>query len=130
MNARDRLTIALYQPDIPGNTGAIMRLAACLGIGIDVIGPAGFDHSDKALRRAADRAGFSIDTRTLQRGEIFVALSDIRDGHEFVKSAFEKGASAALVARAPNDTPDGAPLLVVPDTLEGLRDLARAAHPI
>ncbi|MCB9956459.1 MAG: UDP-N-acetylmuramoyl-tripeptide--D-alanyl-D-alanine ligase [Parvularculaceae bacterium] len=72
--------------------------------------------------------GVSIDTRTLQRGEIFVALSDIRDGHEFVKSAFEKGASAALVARAPNDTPDGAPLLVVPDTLEGLRDLARAAR--
>ena len=52
MNARDKLRIALYQPDIPGNTGAIMRLAACLGIGIDVIGPAGFDLSDKALRRA------------------------------------------------------------------------------
>ena len=52
MNARDKLRIALYQPDIPGNTGAIMRLAACLGIGIDVIGPAGFDLSDRALRRA------------------------------------------------------------------------------
>ena len=75
---------------------------------------------------AAD--GISIDTRTLKRGEIFVALADARDGHDFVKAAFEKGAPAALVARAPGDTPDGAPLLLVRDTLEGLRDLARAAR--
>jgi len=44
--------IALYQPDIPGNTGAILRLAACLGVTVDLIEPAGFDLSDKALRRA------------------------------------------------------------------------------
>ncbi|EDQ31510.1 putative rRNA methylase (SpoU class) [Hoeflea phototrophica DFL-43] len=44
--------IALYQPDIPGNTGAIMRLGACMGIGIHIIGPAGFDLSDRALKRA------------------------------------------------------------------------------
>ena len=44
--------VALYQPDIPGNTGAIMRLAACFGVALDVIGPAGFDMSDRALRRA------------------------------------------------------------------------------
>ena len=46
------LRIALYQPDIPGNTGAIMRLAACFGVALDVIGPVGFDMSDRALRRA------------------------------------------------------------------------------
>ncbi|HEV7251575.1 MAG TPA: tRNA (cytidine(34)-2'-O)-methyltransferase [Mesorhizobium sp.] len=44
--------IALFQPDIAGNTGAILRLGACLGIAVDVIGPAGFDFSDRALRRA------------------------------------------------------------------------------
>jgi tRNA (cytidine/uridine-2'-O-)-methyltransferase len=44
--------IALYQPDIPQNAGTIMRTAACLGIGVDFIGPAGFDLSDRALRRA------------------------------------------------------------------------------
>lgn len=44
--------IALYQPDIAGNTGTILRLAACMGVGVDVIGPAGFDLSDRALRRA------------------------------------------------------------------------------
>ncbi|WP_223475824.1 tRNA (cytidine(34)-2'-O)-methyltransferase [Oricola indica] len=46
------LHIALYQPDIPGNTGAILRLAACLGAAVHVIEPAGFDLSDRALKRA------------------------------------------------------------------------------
>ncbi len=44
--------IALYQPDIPGNTGAILRLAACLGVGVHIIEPAGFDLSDRTLKRA------------------------------------------------------------------------------
>lgn len=72
--------------------------------------------------------GVSIDTRSLKPGEIFVALRDARDGHEFLKSAFAAGASAALVARAPEDAPEGVPLLVVGDTLQGLRDLAAAAR--
>lgn len=46
------LRIALYQPDIAGNTGTILRLAACLGVAVDVIEPAGFDLSDRALKRA------------------------------------------------------------------------------
>lgn len=46
------LSIALYQPDIAGNTGTILRLAACLGLAVDVIEPAGFDLSDRNLRRA------------------------------------------------------------------------------
>lgn len=48
----DRIRIALYQPDIAGNTGTILRFAACLGLGVDIIEPAGFPLSDKALRRA------------------------------------------------------------------------------
>jgi tRNA (cytidine/uridine-2'-O-)-methyltransferase len=46
------IRIALYQPDIAGNTGTILRLAACLGLGIDIIEPAGFDISDRNLKRA------------------------------------------------------------------------------
>lgn len=46
------LSIALYQPDIAGNTGTVMRLAACLGLLVEVIEPAGFDLSDRNLRRA------------------------------------------------------------------------------
>ena len=47
------MRLALYQPDIPQNTGTILRTAACFAVPVDVIGPAGFDISDRALRRAA-----------------------------------------------------------------------------
>ena len=46
------MRLALYQPDIPQNTGTLLRTCACLGVAVDVIGPAGFDMSDRALRRA------------------------------------------------------------------------------
>jgi tRNA (cytidine/uridine-2'-O-)-methyltransferase len=46
------MRLALYEPDIPQNTGTILRLAACLGVAVDVIGPTGFDMTDRALRRA------------------------------------------------------------------------------
>lgn len=46
------MRIALYQPDIPQNAGTILRMAACLAIEVDIILPAGFDLSDRALRRA------------------------------------------------------------------------------
>jgi tRNA (cytidine/uridine-2'-O-)-methyltransferase len=46
------MRLALYEPDIPQNTGALLRLAACLGVGIDIIEPAGFVLSDRRLQRA------------------------------------------------------------------------------
>jgi tRNA (cytidine/uridine-2'-O-)-methyltransferase len=55
-NSRHEATgvrLALYQPDIPQNTGTILRLAACFGVPVDVVGPTGFDMSDRNLRRAA-----------------------------------------------------------------------------
>jgi tRNA (cytidine/uridine-2'-O-)-methyltransferase len=47
------MRLALYQPDIPQNTGTLLRLGACLGVPVDVIGPTGFDMTDRALKRAA-----------------------------------------------------------------------------
>jgi tRNA (cytidine/uridine-2'-O-)-methyltransferase len=46
------MRLALYQPDIPQNAGTMMRMAACLGVAVDLIEPAGFDSSDRNLRRA------------------------------------------------------------------------------
>jgi tRNA (cytidine/uridine-2'-O-)-methyltransferase len=46
------MRLALYQPDIPQNTGTMLRLTACLGVPVDIIGPAGFDVSDRNFRRA------------------------------------------------------------------------------
>ena len=72
--------------------------------------------------------GVSIDTRTIQQGDLFVALSAARDGHEFVAQAFEKGASAALVSRIPDGLDESVPLIVVDDVLDGLEALGRAAR--
>ena len=72
--------------------------------------------------------GVSIDTRTIQKGDLFVALKDIRDGHDFVAQALEKGAGAALVSRIPEGVPADAPLLIVDDVLTALDALGRAGR--
>lgn len=72
--------------------------------------------------------GVSIDTRTIQPGDLFVALTAARDGHDFVAQALAKGAGAALVSHVPKGVAADAPLLIVPDVLEGLADLGRAGR--
>ncbi|MEO0914967.1 MAG: UDP-N-acetylmuramoyl-tripeptide--D-alanyl-D-alanine ligase, partial [Pseudomonadota bacterium] len=75
-----------------------------------------------------EATGVSIDTRTLQPGDLFVALKDTRDGHDFVQAALTKGAAAVMVDHVPDGVSPYAPMLLVPDVLEGLRRLARAAR--
>ena len=72
--------------------------------------------------------GISIDTRSIRPGDLFVALKDARDGHDFVAQALEKGAAAALVSRIPEGVAEDAPLLVVDDVLPALEALGRAAR--
>jgi len=77
--------------------------------------------------QAFSLGGISIDTRTLKEGDLFVALQgDKRDGHEFVRAAFDAKAGAAMVARPLADATG--PLLTVGHTQRGLEDLARAAR--
>ena len=73
-------------------------------------------------------SGVSIDTRTLAPGDLFVALTDVRDGHDFVAQALEKGAAAALVSHRPKDVAVAAPLLIVPDVLSALVALGQHAR--
>lgn len=72
--------------------------------------------------------GVSIDTRTLQKGDLFVALKDVRDGHDFVAQALENGAAAALVSHVPEGVSVEAPLLIVDDVLKALEDMGRYAR--
>ena len=72
--------------------------------------------------------GISIDTRTIQVGELFVALKDQRDGHDFVATALANGACAALVSRVPDGIDKNAPLLIVSDVLAALLDMAQFAR--
>jgi len=69
--------------------------------------------------------GVSIDTRSLQPGDLFVALADKRDGHDFAQAALDAGAAAVLVSK-----PEAAngPRLVVDDVLAALRQLGVTAR--
>jgi tRNA (cytidine/uridine-2'-O-)-methyltransferase len=69
------LRLALYQPDIPQNTGTLLRMAACLGAAVEIIEPAGFDVSDRHLRRS----GLDyLDRVTVTRHRSWDAFSDWR----------------------------------------------------
>jgi len=72
--------------------------------------------------------GVSIDTRTLQPGDLFVALSAARDGHDFVAQALAGGAAAAMVSHIPDGVAADAPLLIVDDVLAGLTALGAAGR--
>ncbi len=72
--------------------------------------------------------GVSIDSRTVQPGDLFVALKDVRDGHDFVADALAKGAAAAMVSHVPDNVTAGAPLLRVADVLAGLTALGQAGR--
>src|SRR5215467_2974898 len=74
--------------------------------------------------------GISIDSRTIAAGDAFFAIKgDNRDGHDFVAAALAAGAGLAVVASERRESfPPVAPLLTVPDVLEGLRELAGAAR--
>ena len=72
--------------------------------------------------------GVSIDTRTLQPGDLFVALRAARDGHEFVAQALAGGAAAAMVSHLPDGVAADAPLLVVDDVQTALEALGRAGR--
>ncbi len=73
-------------------------------------------------------SGVSIDSRNVAPGDIFIALRDQRDGHEFVADALSRGASLAMVDHTPPGAADTAKLLSVADTLAGLTALGAAGR--
>jgi UDP-N-acetylmuramoyl-tripeptide--D-alanyl-D-alanine ligase len=79
--------------------------------------------SGAAVGGAFRATGVSIDTRTLEPGDLFVALAGVRDGHEFVAQALARGAAGALVTREA-----GCPAVVVSDALQALEQLGQAAR--
>ncbi|HKS86816.1 MAG TPA: UDP-N-acetylmuramoylalanyl-D-glutamyl-2,6-diaminopimelate--D-alanyl-D-alanine ligase [Pseudolabrys sp.] len=85
--------------------------------------------AERSGTTAAEIGGISIDSRTLSKGDAFFAIQgENRDGHDFVTNALAAGAGIAVVAETARARFPGAPLLIVPDVLGGLRDLARAAR--
>jgi len=67
---------------------------------------------------------FSIDSRNIRPGDLFFAIIDRRDGHDFLADALEKGAAGAVVSRDIRPLKEGVGLIRVEDTLRALQDLA------
>jgi tRNA (cytidine/uridine-2'-O-)-methyltransferase len=82
------MRLALYEPDIPQNAGSLLRLGACLGVGVDIIEPCGFLLSDRNFRRA---------------GMDYLQHADIRrhESWQRFRDDFSAGAHANLRANAP-----------------------------
>ncbi|WP_428428929.1 tRNA (cytidine(34)-2'-O)-methyltransferase [Pararhizobium sp.] len=97
------LRIALYQPDIPGNTGTILRLAACLGLAVDIIEPAGFDLSDKNLKRAGMDYIASVTLTRHINWELFEEVR-LAEGRRLVLASTKAAEPYTRFSFRPNDT--------------------------
>lgn len=115
------MRIALFEPDIAGNVGTILRTAACFGVAVDLIEPMGFPWSDRALRRAGmDYAGSAQVTRHPD----WAAFNAARQGRLVL--ATTRGAVDLWAARfEPDDTLlFGSETAGVPDHVHAASDLA------
>ena len=74
------MRLALFQPDIPQNLGAAMRLTACMAVGLDVIGPCAFPLSDKKLKRAALDYGPNARVTLHDSWDAFLAAPERQEG--------------------------------------------------
>lgn len=95
------MKIALYQPDIAGNVGTILRLSACLGVPCAIIEPCGFPFSDKALKRAGMDYADAVDVQRFADWQAFhqqaksegrrLALMSRKGSNSLYETKFEVG---------------------------------------
>ncbi|MDE1173368.1 MAG: tRNA (cytidine(34)-2'-O)-methyltransferase [Parvibaculaceae bacterium] len=119
--------IALYQPDIPQNTGTILRLGACMGVSVSIIEPCGFPFSDRGLKRAGMDYLAQADISRHESWEAFLAarppqsrlvLATTRGGLPYTEFSFARddilllGRESAGVPEAVHNVADAR--LIVP----------------
>jgi len=125
--------LALYEPDIPQNAGSLMRLGACLGVGIDIIEPCGFLLSDRNFRRAgmdylqsADIQRHESWARFYRAAQSRLVLLTTKGGMAYTDFAFTPG-DILLVGResagVPQDVHDAVAARLVIPLRPGLRSL-------
>jgi len=130
------MRLALYQPDIPQNTGSLMRLCACLGVAMDIIEPCGFLISDRNFRRAGMdyRAGLDLTRHDSwgafqavgRRGAGRLVLLTTKSGRPYTDFAFAPG-DTLLVGResagVPQEVHDAAEARLLIPMRPGFRSL-------
>jgi len=129
------MRIALYQPDMAGNVGTILRLAACFGAAVDIIEPCGFPFSDRGLKRAgmdyaaqadiARHADWPAFLAARQPGARLILLST-RGSVRLDEAGFRPGDTILLgseSAGAPDAVHDAADMVVRIPLQAGFRSL-------
>jgi len=128
--------IALFQPDIPQNTGTLLRLAACMGIGVDIIEPCGFVLDDKRMRRAGMDYLHKVDLIRHNSWEAFqkakaksggrILLLSTKAAHIYTDFQY-KADDTLLLGResqgVPQDVHDAADERLIIPMAEGMRSL-------
>ena len=95
------MRLALYEPDIPQNAGSLMRLGACLGVGVDIIEPCGFLLSDRNFRRAGMDY---LQSAEIRRHESWVQFrSNVRPASRLVLLTTKGNLAYTDFAFAPDD---------------------------
>ncbi|KKW93455.1 MULTISPECIES: tRNA (cytidine(34)-2'-O)-methyltransferase [Sphingobium] len=115
------MRIALYQPEIAGNVGAILRLAACFSVPVDIIMPMGFAFSDAKLKRAAMDYGASADITRHANFEAFDAARRAQGRRLMLMSSHASQRLPDVEFRKDDILLMGSESAGVPD---GVRDLA------
>ncbi len=75
-----------------------------------------------------EASGISFDSRTINKGDLFIALPGERDGHDFVQAAFDNGAVAAMVSKEPKGFNENNKLLIVDDVMKALVRMAKVSR--
>ena len=123
------MRLALYQPDIPQNAGAMMRTAACLGVAVDVIEPCGFVLGDRGLRRAAMDYLEAVDLSRHSSWEAFLEARASAAGRLVLLSTRAERPYAAFAFSADDVLLVGRESAGVPDAVHGAVD-ARVRVPM
>lgn len=95
------LRLALFEPDIPQNTGTLIRLGACMGVAVDIIEPCGFSFSDKSLKRAGMDY---LERATIHRHDSWEKFLEIRAPGRIVLLSTSAAEPYTGFNFAPNDT--------------------------
>ena len=98
------MRLALYQPDIPQNTGAALRLAACFKVPLDIIEPCSFPFDDNRLRRSAMDYGGTVNLTRHTSWESYLAAHQAAGPQRLVLLSTASDVSYSDFAFAPDDT--------------------------
>jgi tRNA (cytidine/uridine-2'-O-)-methyltransferase len=118
------MRIALFQPDIAGNVGTILRLAACLAVPVDIIEPCGFPLGDRQLKRAAMDYGGAVEIKRHVDWDAFWQFCDAAQARIILLTSKSEKSVYAMEFTASDVLLMGSESAGVPDSVRSAVDAA------